>query len=626
MSLEALYTGVSGLQATSTWMDIIGNNIANSNTVGFKSSRAMFSEQLTQFLQYGTSPNNQSGNGGTDSEVIGLGTKLQDIQTLFVQGPTLETGISTDISIQGNGFLIAKQGNQTYLTRDGQLSFDANGNLVNASGELIQGYTAVPQFLKTGLNTYSNIPGQPALITDASLTLNTTGTIGNIQIPQDLTMPPKATSEINFSGNLDALQQANQPGGIVDLFPGFPAPNASPSLPLGLDLAYFGPVGLNPQKAQPIILPGGGIAIQQVGNLAGPAAPGSSTVEPVVLGAVNLGFVKAFNNFAWDQNPPIPPADETSTTVYDSLGNPHQITFLFYQVNDLGSAGVNNPNGPNQVAYAWYAFDTTGGQKPTTANLLGGTGIWEGNLSNPGGLTFYDRNQNNFYFGDLLYFNTDGSLASTGGTEGIGGPGGLAYPSIPEIYLPPFNSNPPVSPIPTDGAEIMGIQINFGTPGVLTQGQRNGLISDAEGSYQVKNGQQVYIPQQTAYVSSQNGYPDGQLESLSFNQTGVIQGAFSNGQNVSLGQVALANVENTGGLNANGNNQFTTSTNSGATFEGLAGQNGLGLVQGGTLEGSNVNLATELSNMIIAQEAFNSNARTVTTVNQVLKVLDQLGQ
>ena len=53
MSLEALYTGVSGLQATSTWMDIIGNNIANSNTVGFKSSRAMFSEQLTQFLQYG---------------------------------------------------------------------------------------------------------------------------------------------------------------------------------------------------------------------------------------------------------------------------------------------------------------------------------------------------------------------------------------------------------------------------------------------------------------------------------------------------------------------------------------------------------------------------------------------
>ncbi len=77
---------------------------------------------------------------------------------------------------------------------------------------------------------------------------------------------------------------------------------------------------------------------------------------------------------------------------------------------------------------------------------------------------------------------------------------------MPRIYLPPANFNPPVSPLPTEGAEITPITLNFGTFGLLGTGERNGLYSDADGSYQILNGVNTYVPNNTPYASSQDGY------------------------------------------------------------------------------------------------------------------------
>ncbi len=127
------------------------------------------------------------------------------------------------------------------------------------------------------------------------------------------------------------------------------------------------------------------------------------------------------------------PALTSAQTVYDSTGTAHTITTCFYQVTDISTNGIN-PTPQNQVAYAWYSFDTTGGAAISTQNLLGGTGIYEGSghLLGPG--KGYDRGTvGNEYWGDLIYFNSDGSLASTGGAGIVNG---NIIQTQPDIYLP----------------------------------------------------------------------------------------------------------------------------------------------------------------------------------------------
>lgn len=621
-----MFSAISGLQSDSDWLDVVGNNISNLSTVAYKASRVEFADQFSQTLSGGFGDSPSSGLGGVDPQQVGLGTRLGSIDTIFAQGPTLRTGVATDISIQGNGFLVAKTGSQSYLTRAGNLTFDSQGFLVDQNGGRIQGFNSSLQYVHTVINSAAN--GGFAQVTNADLNLVTTDTsaIQSIQIDPRMTLPPKATTEVTFAGNLDAFQQPN----VLDLFPG--GFFGAPSLPIGLTIAAIGlPAAIDTNRMTVQFTATGGFTLQQVKNLS-TFIPGiNPPPAPLENGFINLAFVKAFaGSYVWDKQPPVPPASQVSETVYDSNGNARQITVQFYQVNDLGADRINNPSGPNQVCYAWYAFDTSGGQPVSTANLLGGTGIGEGDFSALGSpFAFYDRGiAGNSYFGDFLWFNTDGSLASGGGVGGVPGPPGLNanFMDAPRLYLPPVNSNPPLSAIPTLGAEITPITLDFGTFGLLGQGRRDGLISDANGNYQVINGVNTYVPQNTAYASSQDGYSSGNLQNLNFDQTGILQGTFSNGRTVDLAQVVIDQVQNPEGLNKIGNNGFSFSPNSGPVQSGLAGQGDFGKIQSGALEGSNVDLAVELSNMILAQRGFASNARVLSAVNENLDTLTNLGR
>ncbi|HET9870465.1 MAG TPA: flagellar basal body FlgE domain-containing protein, partial [bacterium] len=383
----------------------------------------------------------------------------------------------------------------------------------------IQGYNATLEYTQTVINTFSSVPGRPAVVTQAAFQINNRdpAAISAIHIDPNLTLPPKATTQVNFTGNLDSFQQADQPGGILDLNPG-----GNPILPFSAGIDDFG-FNMNGAKMQLQGLPNGGYAFQQVGDLTQ-----NTPADPYGLEylGIDLNEVQAdAGNYAWEQQPPVPPATQTAETIYDSLGNPHELTVLFYQVNDLGEAGINNNTaaGQSQACYAWYAFDTTGGQKPTTANLVGGTGISEGAFTPPLFNTSYDRGLRGLYIGDFIFFNTDGSLANTGGVSGFP-PAFNPVPDVPRVYIQATNLLGIISPHPTEGAELMAVDLNFGTVGVLGQGKRDGLFSDAEGSYQVVNGVNTYVPQHTAHAASQDGYADGTLESLSVDRTGTLQG------------------------------------------------------------------------------------------------------
>jgi len=178
--LRSLFSGVSGLRNHQMMMDVIGNNISNINTIGFKGSRTTFSEMFSQTLRGATQP--IGGNGGSNPIQVGLGMTVNTVDTIFSQGNIETTGVSTDLAIQGNSFFIMKENGQNLFTRAGTFQFDANGNIVNpGNGAILQGKLA---------DAAGNIP---------------VGTrLEDLKIGFDRKSPAKATSQVKFAGNLDS--------------------------------------------------------------------------------------------------------------------------------------------------------------------------------------------------------------------------------------------------------------------------------------------------------------------------------------------------------------------------------------------------------------------------------------
>jgi flagellar hook protein FlgE len=185
--LRSLYSGISGLHAHQQMMDVTGNNIANVNTVGYKASVVQFQDTLSQMLGAAGAP--QNGQGGSNPAQVGLGVKNGGITANFAQGSQETTGRSGDMMIQGDGFFITRQGNENMYTRAGQFTFDANGLLVNSSGQPVQGWTAS--------NGVVNPAGKP----------------DDIRMPLGSTIAPEATTKVTLKGNLssDDIPDPNNP-------------------------------------------------------------------------------------------------------------------------------------------------------------------------------------------------------------------------------------------------------------------------------------------------------------------------------------------------------------------------------------------------------------------------------
>ena len=180
--MRSLYAGVSGLQNHQTRMDVIGNNIANVNTYGFKRGRVDFQDMISQQLNGASRPNEEL--GGTNPKEVGLGMSVAAIDTIFTQGNLQSTGVQTDLAISGNGFFVMKNGDQTYYTRAGVFGVDSEGTLVNpGTGMKVQGWMATE--------------------VDGTQVLRTSGTPGDLTIPVGQKDPPKATSDVRYFCNLN---------------------------------------------------------------------------------------------------------------------------------------------------------------------------------------------------------------------------------------------------------------------------------------------------------------------------------------------------------------------------------------------------------------------------------------
>ena len=129
-------------------MDVVGNNISNVNTVGYKSSRATFSDFLSQKIKGASAARGEV--GSTNPKQIGLGSSVASIDTIFKDGAPMATGKNTDLCLSGDGLFMVRRGKETYYTRDGAFEFDAAGNYVlPGSGHFVQGWTATDGIIDT---------------------------------------------------------------------------------------------------------------------------------------------------------------------------------------------------------------------------------------------------------------------------------------------------------------------------------------------------------------------------------------------------------------------------------------------------------------------------------------------
>ena len=180
--MRSLYAGVSGMQNHQTRLDVIGNNVANVNTTGFKRGRVNFQDMISQQMSGAASPTTEV--GGVNPKEVGLGVTVAAIDTVFTQGNLQTTGVSTDVAIQGNGFFVMKNGEESFYTRAGAFSLDSEGTLVNpANGMRVQGWMA------------DEINGQ--------MVLQTAGSTEDLIIPVGSKDPAKATENVNFACNLN---------------------------------------------------------------------------------------------------------------------------------------------------------------------------------------------------------------------------------------------------------------------------------------------------------------------------------------------------------------------------------------------------------------------------------------
>lgn len=193
--MMSMFSSVSGLKAHQTRMDVIGNNIANVNTVGFKGSRATFQEIFSQTLSGSGAPDSATGRGGTNPMQIGLGMNIDAIDTTMTRGSVQRTDSPTDLSIEGEGFFIVRSGSEgTYnFTRAGNFTIDKSGNLVTADGANVQGWMKYE-------------------LTDSGYVFDTEEAIKPLNLYDDeynlnkRIIAAKATTSATLAGNLDASE------------------------------------------------------------------------------------------------------------------------------------------------------------------------------------------------------------------------------------------------------------------------------------------------------------------------------------------------------------------------------------------------------------------------------------
>jgi len=653
--MASLYAGVSGLKNHQVRMNVIGDNISNVNTIGFKGGRVTFQEALVQNYRGAGRPTDLT--GGTNPVQLGLGMQVATVDNLFQQGGLETTGQTTDLAIQGSGFFILSDNGGVYYTRNGAFNFDANANLVDpSSGLFVQGRMA---------NNDGTIP--------------VSNPIGRISIPFGQQDPARATTEVTFGNNLNStatdsvatLNSAgttnistvigtavNGAGGIHTLtIAGTQATNSTftgtnvaddgtgnpgQTLSLNMTLSSLGVTDasdfqLSRDNGSRVDTVSGLTVDSTVGDLINAINQLSDVRAELVGGEIQISRSKAGSGIDLNVE------SSVSSVTLDGAGvaTAGNIVGVVFGVADGGTFMAND--GLNHTFTCQDVFVPTGdvAQSPesldiyvddTTGLAMGIEGLGDGGVEimtqtglqagtaviatddtiHGTSITVYDtqggKHSLTIEFMKSVNTNEWNWTASFSGIETIvaGGSGTVRFNSDGSLLN--FQYDGGASSLtfnPNNGAGTSVIDINAGTAGGY-----DGLTGFASPN--------------TASMLQQDGYTVGILDDVSIDQSGTIYGIFTNGVNRALAQILMADFNNVSGLIKAGNSLWQSSANSGEAMVGIAGETISGSISSGALESSSVDISSEFTSMITAQRGFQANARIITTSDTMLDELINL--
>jgi flagellar hook protein FlgE len=564
--MRSLFSAVSGLRAHQVRMDVIGNNIANVNTVAYKRSRLGFKEMLAQTLKGASPP--QGGMGGTNPIQIGLGVAPGSVDVDFSQGSTQSTGVATDLAIQGAGFFMVSgdpEARDIQYTRNGSFTIDADGNLVMRD---------------TGLKVHGWEVDQ------TTGTINTSRPTGPIRVEIGKSYPPKATTRITYTGNLDA----SAPVGTVRQVPmtvydslgsahvvilNFEktADNewtytvnldvSDPLIQKFLQSFYPDFESLNDTQKAQVLDHAQKVFLEGYASVCGMGAPTRGVhVRFETKGAANNSYSIEFVKPGAANSPLDVTVSGSTITVSlatDAGGN------IISTLNDVVTALNSDPDVNGAGINLFAELD------PLANGSL---------LAQPEGPVAFKNGSDSQMTGKVI-FNPDGTIDA----DATRLANGAIYPelTLPFMFWP-------------EGADLLSI-----VPDVKSLTQFTGTF--------------------TIIASKQNGNPSGTLQSISIGQDGTITARFSNGFDMSLAVIATATFANPGGLLRAGEGLWRQSPNSGEPDRNQPGQGSHGTLLPGSLEMSNVDLAQEFTDMITTQRGFQANTRVITTSDQMLEEL-----
>ncbi|MDB5320981.1 MAG: flgE [Phycisphaerales bacterium] len=573
---SALFTGLSGLDVNQTKLQVVGNNIANANTVAFKSSRALFSSQFYVTDGAGGAP--QGTFGGANPSQRGLGAQVAAIEKDFNPGSIESTGKNTDLAIEGDGFFVVKGTDEKY-TRDGSFSLNSLHQLVNNTGDYVQGF---------GVDSNYNIVA---------------GTVGNVTVPLGALTSAKETENAVFKGNLNANGQIATGASILTSQP-LALVGGGPAAPLPTDLL----TNIASASGTATALFSTGQVLTLTGKKGGrDQAPSTFVVTATnTLGNLQQFFQQGMGIFPVGANPGEVPDDLNNATpppglsLESTTGDPANTIRLVVTGNlgaenklDIAGNGFVDANGQTPLAFAdgenalGVKSDPTGESVHTslvaydslgTPISVGVTAVFESAANTGNTWRFYAESADdtdpatNLQSGTLTFDSSGKLIASTGASVQIDRQA-------------------------TGAKTPMSVKLDFSQMTSLTSG----------------NSELV--------MTHQDGNPIGTLNDFNIGDDGKITGSFTNGQTRTLGQVAIATFSNNLGLQDNGGNTYSQGANSGQAVIAAPMTLGAGSIRSGALEQSNVDLSKEFINMIIASTGFSAASRVISTSDQLITEL-----
>lgn len=558
---SAMNTSLNGLQLNEVTIDVIGNNVANAGTNGFKASRTLFSTQLSRTYAVGSAPSLT--NGGTNPRQVGLGALNAAVQLDFNQGGITNSTSPSDLAIQGDGFFIVNAADGDVYTRNGNFTLNADNKMVNSQGYVLQGY-----------GVYEDHSINKTLTTDISIPL------GELQIAAE-------SENATIKGALFSSGTVASQGARLTSMAMYDGATVAPrsvitgtTLLTNLFAADTGGTALFQSGETLTFTPrkgGADVDVQTMTVGAGTTVQDYLDFLQSSYGVqTNSGLNPAYTgSSSW--TPGLSVNGSGQLVIQGNLGLANDIDFLPAALQgstsgtvDLNFAKSQSSNGESTVTQ-FVVYDSLG--QPINVKL---TAVLES----------FDTNKTTFRFYADSADDADTNIVIGNGIVEFDGQGKFITPtSQPSIQIDrPGAANSPMS-----------VNLDFS--------RVSGISTSATGS--------------TLALNSQDGSGPGTLTNFVIDEQGVINGVFDNGIIQVLGQITLARFANPQGLLQVGNDAFRVGVASGLPIKTTPGSLGAGTIRSGAIELSNTDIGRNLVDLIVASTQYRGNAKVISSVQQL---------